>query len=217
MNTSRIALIIIDMQQGMQSATLAPRNNPDAEHNILRLRAAWRQSGQAVVHVRHMSRDPLSVFFPGQPGAQFQTRFEPLDDEHVVEKNVPDAFIQTGLERWLHARAIGQLVLVGVSTNNSVESSARSAGNVGFATVVVSDATFAFDLRDFSGTLHSAQKVHEMALANLGNGYATVRSTAEILHNQVQPLGFLSGQSAVPDHFDSMGSAEIESLFDSKP
>lgn len=175
------ALIIIDMQKGMSSATLPPRNNPQAEDNLVRLLDAWRQAGHPVVNVRHMSRSQGSVFFPGQIGAEFQQRFQPLPEEHVVEKNVPDAFINTGLERWLHVRDIRNVVIVGVSTNNSVESTARSAGNLGFSAIVVSDATFAFEKRDFSGTLRSADEVHSMSLANLDGQYATVRSTTQVL------------------------------------
>lgn len=181
MFVQKFALIIIDMQRGMSGAKLPLRNNPEAEHNMATLRDAWRQSGHPVINVRHMSRSPSSVFFPGQTGAEFQERFQPLPEEHVVEKNVPDAFINTGLERWLHVRDIRNVVIVGVSTNNSVESSARTAGNLGFSTVVISDATFAFERRDYSGTLRSAQEVHLMSLANLDGQYATVRSTAEML------------------------------------
>jgi nicotinamidase-related amidase len=179
--TTPAALIIIDMQKGMLSPTLPPRNNPEAEDNIARLHAAWRESGQPVVSVRHISRASSSVFAPGQSGVEFQERFLPLAHEHVVEKNVPDAFINTGLERWLHARGVRQLVIVGVSTNNSVEATARTAGNLGFETVVVADACFTFDKRDFGGTLRSAEEVHLMALANLHGEYAEVRTTREIL------------------------------------
>jgi nicotinamidase-related amidase len=175
------ALIIIDMQKGMRSPTLPPRNNPQAEDNIARLHAAWRESGRPVVSVRHISRSPASVFAPGQGGVEFQERFLPLPHEHVVEKNVPDAFIHTGLERWLHARGIRHLVIAGVSTNNSVEASARTAGNLGFETVVVADACFAFDKQDFGGTWRSAEEVHLMALANLHGEYAQVLSTEEVI------------------------------------
>jgi nicotinamidase-related amidase len=175
------ALIIIDMQNGMQSPTLPPRNNPTAEDNIARLLAAWREANRPVVCVRHISRSPTSVFAPGQDGVEFQPRFMPLAHEHVVEKNVPDAFINTGLERWLHARGIRDLVIAGVSTNNSVEASARTAGNLGFNTVVVADACFTFEKRDFNGTLRSAEDVHAMALANLHGEYAEVRTTDVVL------------------------------------
>ena len=79
-------------------------------------------------------------------GAEFQDQLAPRDGEHVVEKNVPDAFINTGLDRWLRARDIRDVVIVGVITNNSVEPTARTSGNLGPATVVrvvVSSAIFA--------------------------------------------------------------------------
>jgi nicotinamidase-related amidase len=178
------ALIIIDMQKAMRSSTLPPRNNPSAEDNIARLLAAWREAGQPVVNVRHISRSPASLFAPGQSGAEFQERFIPLAHEHVVEKNVTDAFIHTGLERWLHARGIRQVVIAGVSTENSVEASARTSGNLGLSTVVVADACFTFEKRDFGGTLRSAEDVHLMALANLHGEYAHVLSTDELLNQQ---------------------------------
>ena len=175
------ALLIIDMQKGMQSPTLPPRNNPQAEANLARLLAAWRERAEPVVLVRHISRSASSVFAPGQPGAEFQERFAPLALEHVVEKNVPDAFVNTGLERWLHVRGIRDVVIAGVSTNNSVEATARTAGNLGFSTVVVADACFTFDKADCVGTLRSADEVHLMALANLHGEYADVRKTADVL------------------------------------
>ena len=175
------ALLIIDMQQGMQSATLPPRNNLTAEDMIARLHVAWRAAGHPVVSVRHISRSPDSVFAPGQSGVEFQPCFHPLAHEHVVDKNVPDAFVHTGLERWLHARGITHLVIVGVSTNNSVEATARTAGNLGFSTTVVADATFTFDKPDFAGTYRSAEVVHLMALANLHGEYAEVMSCNDVL------------------------------------
>jgi nicotinamidase-related amidase len=131
------------------------------------------------VHVRHISRTPDSPFWPGQPGAEFQLELRPLEREHVVGKNVPDAFINTGLERWLHARGESSIVIVGVSTNNSVESTARTAGNLGFRAYVVSDATFAFEKSDLRGVRWSAEDVHAMSLANLHGEYATVVSSEE--------------------------------------
>jgi nicotinamidase-related amidase len=181
MNKETPALVIIDMQQGMAAPSAGPRNNPQAERNIAALLAAWRKVGAPLVHVRHISRTVGSPFWPGQSGVEFQEMLAPLPDEHVVEKNVPDALINTGLERWLRVRGITKLVIVGVSTNNSVEATARTAGNLGFETQVVSDATFAFDKVDYSGTRRTAEEVHAMALANLAGEYATITSTERLL------------------------------------
>ncbi len=75
------ALMIIDMQRGVTSAAAGPRNNPDAELNIGALLAAWRDKGAAVVHVRHISRTPGSVFWPGQSGVEFLESLAPWSDE----------------------------------------------------------------------------------------------------------------------------------------
>ena len=180
------ALIIIDMQLGMSWASSGARNNPNAEKNIERLLARWRRMRAPVVHVRHVSRTPGSPFWPGQPGVDFQTALMPLDTEHAVLKSVPDAFINNTLERWLHAHSITSLVICGVSTNNSVESTARTAGNLGFQTYVVADACFAFAKKDYDGIERSAQEVHAMSLANLHGEYATVLASdaaMQLLHD----------------------------------
>jgi len=167
-------LIIIDMQRGMLEPAAGVRNNPDAPSRIAELLQAWRSARAPVVHVRHISRSSSSLFVPGQPGVEFQPALQPLAHEHVVEKNVPDAFIHSGLERWLRVRDIQSLVIVGVSTNNSVEATARSAGNLGFITHVVADGCFTFAKTDYHGVLRSAEDVHAMALANLQDEYAQV-------------------------------------------
>jgi nicotinamidase-related amidase len=171
-------LLIIDMQVGMSWPPADSRNNRQAEAHVARLLDAARRTGAAIVHVRHISRTPGSPFWPGQPGAEFQPPLAPRDGEHVVEKNVPDAFTHTGLERWLHVRGHEVLVIAGVSTNNSVEATARSAGNLGFRAHVVADACFTFDKTDLRGVRHAAEEVHQMALANLHGEYATVIDTA---------------------------------------
>ena len=175
------ALIIIDMQKGMASPAAGERNNPQAEVQIGALLQRWRELDAIVVHVRHVSTTPGSLFWPGQAGVEFQEALAPLGNAHVLEKNVPCAFVNTGLERWLRVRSVEAVVIVGVSTNNSVEASARTAGNLGFATEVVADATFAFAKTDYAGNRRSADEVHAMALANLEGEYAAVTRTADLL------------------------------------
>ncbi|WP_020395188.1 cysteine hydrolase family protein [Thiolinea disciformis] len=180
MNTK--TLLIIDMQVCMAWPQAGEQNNPEAETHITKLLAHWRHTKRPIVHVRHISRSLNSLFAAGQQGCAFQTAFLPLAQEAVFEKNVPDAFIQSGLERWLHVRGIRELVIVGVSTNNSVEATARSAGNLGFATQVVSDATFTFAKADYHGVARGAEEVHAMSLANLDGEYATITSTHDLLN-----------------------------------
>lgn len=173
------ALLLVDLQNGMASPSLPPRNNPGAEDAAQALLAAWREAQAPVVHVRHVSRTPGSPFRPGQPGVEFQPRFAPLPREQVLEKNVPDAFIHSGLERWLRVRGLERIVVAGVSTSNSVEATARTGGNLGFGVFVVSDATFTFEKADYAGRLRTADEVHAMSLANLAGEYAQIVTADE--------------------------------------
>ncbi|MEO9653914.1 cysteine hydrolase family protein [Marinomonas sp.] len=181
-------LMIIDMQQGMSWPQAGKRNNPNAEHDIAELLSHWRQQQAPILHVCHHSRDPHSLFWPEQEGVLFQPALVPLENEKVLKKSVPDAFTHSGLEQWLHEQAIRDLVVVGVSTNNSVEASVRSAGNLGFNTYVVASACFTFDKVDFNGVLRSAEDVHAMSLANLQSEYA------EIIHKD-QAIKHLSAEA----------------------
>lgn len=174
------ALIIVDMQLAMLESSAGARNNPQAEEAIATTLRAWRDAKAPIVHVRHISRTPGSPFWPGQTGVEFQKELQPLSTEHVVEKNVPDAFINSGLERWLRVRGVDVVAIVGVSTNNSVEATARTAGNLGFKTYVAADATIAFAKPDYNGVMRSAEDVHAMALANLDGEYAKVVTAAEL-------------------------------------
>jgi len=174
-------LIIIDQQKGILHPRLGRRNNPQAEDRMQELLAHWRRSERPVIHVQHLSRSEDSVFWPLQSGVEIQQRFQPLPGEQLIQKQVPDAFCSTGLERLLREAGIAQLIIVGVATHNSVESTARTAGNLGFEAWVVEDACFTFDKADFFGNPRSAEEVHGMSLGNLHGEYATVVSTEHIL------------------------------------
>ena len=73
-------------------------------------------------------------------------------------------------------------MICGVITNNSVETTVRMAGNLGFETYLAGDAGFTFARKDYRGRLRTAEEVHDMSLANMnGGGYCTVTHTAEVL------------------------------------
>lgn len=179
--TPDTTLVLIDLQRCMADPTRPPRNNPGAEANIARLLSAWRLAQRPLIHVRHLSLEPVSGFWPGQSGAAFQEAFVPAPGEHVADKHVTDAFAGSGLERHLRVRSINDLVFVGVATNYSVEATVRSAACLGFAATVVSDACFTFARPDLNGVLCTADDIHVAALSNLSGEYASVETTDEIL------------------------------------
>ena len=175
------ALLLIDLQCAVDDSSWGARNNPQAEANVVRLLTLWREMQMPIFHVRHDSTDPSSTYRPGQNGHAFKSEARPRDGETVIAKQTNSAFIGTNLEAQLRTNGIAALVIVGVSTNNSVEATVRLAGNLGFATYLVEDAAFAFEKKDWRGRLRSAEEVHDMSLANLDGEYCSVVKTDWVL------------------------------------
>lgn len=128
-----------------------------------------------------MSRLPRSPLRPGQPGNEIKDAAKPAPGEPVIEKSVNSAFIGTDLEQRLRGEAISALVIAGITTNHCVSTTARMAGNLGFATYVVSDATATFERKGPDGRLHAAEEMHAVGLAELHEEFAAVLDTDALL------------------------------------
>jgi nicotinamidase-related amidase len=177
------ALIIIDAQDGIRDAMHwgGNRNNPQAENNILNLLAHWRKVDLPVIVVQHCSVDPDSPFRPDRPGNKLMDFVQLREGEKLIQKSTASAFINTDLYQYVEQEKIDGLVLSGFVTNNSVESTARNAGDYGIKTTVVSDATACFDKVTMNGTRFTSEVVHELSLANLKDEHAIILTTEEIL------------------------------------
>ena len=175
------ALIVVDVQIGFDDAIWGARNNPQAEARIAQLLQAWRQSAAPVIHVHHHSQSATGSFQPGLRGSQPKPEARPRGDEPVYKKHVNSAFIGTELEADLRRRGIQTVVIVGLSTNHCISTTVRMAGNLGFETFVVADATATFDRPGADGRLRPAEEVHNAALGDLQEEFAEVVDTASVI------------------------------------
>lgn len=178
---SDATLIIIDVQHGIDDPAHGRRSNPGAEANMARLLAAWRRTKRPILHIQHLSTHPDSPLRPGQPGAEIKEEVRPRGDEPVIQKQVNSAFIGTDLEQRLREQGIGSLVITGLTADHCVSATSRMAGDLGFQTYVVSDATATFARRGPDGTLYPAEEVHGVSLATLEKEFATIIDTATAL------------------------------------
>lgn len=178
------ALILIDIQKAFENIEYwgGDRNNPEAEANAGKLLEFWRNSGWPVFHVKHCSSNPQSTLAEGNPGNEFQDVVKPREGEPVIRKNVNSAFIGTDLKQQLDASGIKKVVIAGLTTDHCVSTSVRMAGNYGYETYVVSDATATFNKTGADGKKYSAEIIHETALASLHNEFAHVVTKADLIH-----------------------------------
>jgi len=174
-------LIVIDVQAGFDDPRWGKRNNPGAESNIRRLLDAWRSAHMPIIFVQHCSKSPDSPLRPGTAGNQIKDIVAPRAGEPILRKNVNSAFIGTDLESRLRKNRAGAVVLVGLTTDHCVSTTARMAANLGFKTYVVPDATATFDRTGPDGKAYAADEVHEVNLASLHEEFAVIVETESLV------------------------------------
>ncbi|MEK6480553.1 cysteine hydrolase family protein [Catalinimonas sp. 4WD22] len=177
------ALLLIDIQKGMDDLAYwgGERNNPNAEEQAARLLALWREKAWPLFHIKHNSTNPESRLVKGKPGNEIKELVRPLNSETVIEKSVNSAFIGTDLQQRLDQQGIKTLVIVGLTTNHCVSTTTRMAGNLGYETYLVSDATATFNRVGVDGKQFSAEIMHATELASLEGEFTRVLSTEDLL------------------------------------
>jgi nicotinamidase-related amidase len=165
------ALVVIDLQKGIVGL---PTVHPAAEivARAARLARAFRERDLPVVLVNVSGPAPGRTD-AGRPNFTFPPDWTDLAPEleqqpgdHLVTKQRWGAFLGTDLDDYLRGRGATQIVLTGVATSIGVESTARSAYDLGYNVALVVDA---MTDRDADAHRHSI----EMIFPRLGETGAT--------------------------------------------
>ncbi|WP_284742380.1 isochorismatase family protein [Amycolatopsis sp. RTGN1] len=178
------ALVVIDLQKAV---TALPVAHPIAEvvANAARLAEAFRDRGLPVVLVRATGvapgRTERSFSRPGgsKPpidAADLVPELNRQDTDHEVIKQTWGAFVRTGLDEHLEGLGVTQVVVVGVATSFSVESTARQAYELGYHVTLATDA-----MTDFSAD------AHENSVVRIFPSLGETGTTDEVL-KLVEPL-----------------------------
>src|ERR1700689_1684969 len=156
------ALLLVDIQKGFDNLEYwgGQRNNPDAEANAGKLLKFWRDNKLPLFHIKHCSSNPNSLLHETKEGNEFKEIVTPIDDEPIIKKNVNSAFIGTNLKEQLDHAKISTLVIVGLTTDHCVSTTTRMAGNFGYRTFLVADATATFNKKGVDGQNYSAELIH---------------------------------------------------------
>lgn len=120
------------------------------------------------------SKGPLGrLLVRGEVGHDFVDTLRPLEREIVIDKPGYSAFPHTTLQQVLTKHSIETLILTGVTTEVCVSSTLRSAVDLGYRCITVSDACASGD-----------PALHKAALAMIGvegGIFGEVATTAEVV------------------------------------
>jgi nicotinamidase-related amidase len=136
------ALLVIDVQQGVMSASVDTEN---VVANISRLLDRARTDGVLVVWVQHSSEElPL-----GSEPWQFVPELVPDPAEPLVHKLYGDAFEDTDLETVLAERSVGRLIVTGAQSDACIRSTLHGGLTRGYDVTLVGDAHTTEDLGEW--------------------------------------------------------------------
>lgn len=166
-------LILIDCQNTYTYGAMELEGVQAALDEAAALLDRARSAGIPVIHIQH-DDGPGSLYdIAGESGA-IVPRVAPRDDEPVVVKNYPNSFVQTALDEQLKSVGAQSLVIAGFMTHMCVNSTARGAFNLGYASTVVAAATATRSLPGLDGTAMPASSLQAASLAALADLFAVV-------------------------------------------
>lgn len=132
------ALLIIDVQNGMFQRGSSVFNDAKLLYNLKKITASAKAERMPIFYIQHETRGKQL----NRHSAEWQLHpfFHVEKDDEVIHKTTPDSFYQTDLEEKLHSKQIQHLVISGVQTEVSVDTTCRSAFSKGYTTSLIFDA-----------------------------------------------------------------------------
>jgi biuret amidohydrolase len=114
--------------------------------------------------------DSGGALLEGTPAVEVIDDLAPRPGEPVVRGQATNGFDRTELDTILRQAGVDTLVLVGIATDVAVESTARAACDLGYRTIVVSDACDA-----------DSDEAHAHALEVIRGWFGETAAAAEVL------------------------------------
>ncbi|MDX2378603.1 MAG: cysteine hydrolase family protein [Acidimicrobiia bacterium] len=177
---SESTLLIIDAQVEYTGGALELVGVDAALDTLQAVLARARSEGCPVIHVAHLGASGGA--FDPDGGGRIIDAVAPVEGESIVTKNLPNAFAGTDLAGQLRAHGDRPLVIGGFMTHMCVSATARAATDLGFDSVVLSDATATRSLPSASGSGSvPAAALHEAALAALADRFSVVAPATALL------------------------------------
>ena len=164
-----VALLVIDVQQGLFAKSMPIYQADDLLKNIGTLVDRAHRAQVPVFYVQHSSG---KILVEGSDEWQLHPQLRPLKKDRIIQKHHGSAFQDTTLGEELEARRIKRLVIMGLVTHGCVRVTCEDASKRGYRVTLVSDGHSNFHKQ--------AVRVIEEWNRKLGDGIVQLKSTQEI-------------------------------------
>lgn len=170
-----LALIVLDVQLGNFLAPNPVYRGEELLQSIKTLIAEIRLFRVPIIFIQHNGGkgDPDE---PGTPGWKIHPFITPQDDDVIIQKSSPDAFLNTQLQLELDSRRIKRLIIVGIQSEYCIDTTCRRAYSLGYEAILVEDAHSTWD-----SELLSAQQIITHHNSVLGGWFVTCKKTNELI------------------------------------
>lgn len=109
-----------------------------------------------------IKRKPICV--RGTWDAEIIDEIKPNVEDHIVIKRRDSAFQDTEIRVWLTSLGIDTLIFCGIDTSICVETSLRDAFNLGYDTILVSDATASINKKHYESTIEKVKEYYGLVM-----------------------------------------------------
>jgi nicotinamidase-related amidase len=140
-STQKIALLIIDVQQGLFKRSTPIYKADELLQNIITLVDRAHLSGVPVVYVQHSDARNL---VKGSAAWQLHAQLQPLRTDTIIHKRHGNAFEDTPLDETLRAHNVTTVVVTGLVTHGCVKATCIGAQESGFNVILIKDGHSSF-------------------------------------------------------------------------
>lgn len=158
------ALLVIDVQNEYFTGKLPVSHPSGSFNNILRIMDAAMEDKIATAVIQNSAVSPESpVFRKGSYEWELYPEIAKRHRDILIEKNFPDSFTGTVLDKWLKDNNADTVTIIGYMTQNCCDTTARRAFHLGYGIEFLSNATGTLSITNGAGSV-TAEELHRAIL-----------------------------------------------------
>lgn len=175
----KTALLLIDIQNDYFTEGKHPLYHAqETLETAKKLKRLFEERHVPVYYIQHIAPFFAPFFAAHTKGADIHEALMPCDPDTIIIKHTPNSFHNTRLQDVLKAAGIKKLVICGMMTHMCVDTTIRCAKDLGYRTILISDACTTSDLH-WNDTCIPATMVQAVYLSSLHPRFAKVMTYAE--------------------------------------